>query len=208
MIPAVILAAGLSSRMGRSKALLPLESGQTFIERIVRTFMAAGVADVVIVLGHEAAALGEAIDGFKLPVRTVVNRAFATGQLSSVLAGVNAVDRPGTRAMLMTLVDVPLVSSSTVRAVVERFDATGAPVVRPVHGADHGHPVLLSRVLFPLLRQADPDAGAKPIVRRHVSPAGDVEVSDPGAFLDIDTPEEYLRVLDQIRDGRWAMSDR
>ena len=99
------------------------------------------------------------------------------------------------RALLLTLVDVPLVNASTVRAVVERYRATGAPIVRPVRGLAHGHPVLIDRSLFAQLRSADRSQGAKPIVRSHVSPAGDVEVDDAGSFLDIDTPDEYARAI-------------
>jgi CTP:molybdopterin cytidylyltransferase MocA len=64
-----------------------------------------------------------------------------------------------------------------------------------VRGPEHGHPVLIARALFDALRQADPALGAKPIVRGHVSQAGDVEVDDAGAFIDIDTPEDYERFI-------------
>jgi molybdenum cofactor cytidylyltransferase len=97
--------------------------------------------------------------------------------------------------MLLTLVDVPLVSPATIRAVIDRYKATQAPIVRPVRGDEHGHPVLIDRSLFGLLRAADPAAGAKPIVRDHVSVAGDVVTEDDGAFVDIDTPAAYERVL-------------
>ena len=93
--------------------------------------------------------------------------------------------------MLLSLVDAPLFAASTVRAVVEHFTQTGAPVVRAVRGSAHGHPVLLGRALFGALRAADPAFGAKPVVRGHASPAGDVVVNDSGAFIDIDTPDEY-----------------
>lgn len=203
MIPGVILAAGLSTRMGRSKATLPLAGPDpdTFLVRIIRTFHEAGVEDVVVVLGHQAEAAAEPVLRSGLAVRVVLNPRYESGQLSSVLAGLAAVDRPGVRAMLMTLVDVPLVAASTVRAVVERFRATGAPVVRPVHGSRHGHPVAIARSLFNAIRMADPRVGVKPIVRAHVSPAGDVDVEDEGAFLDIDTPEEYTSILNGAPSG-------
>ena len=105
--------------------------------------------------------------------------------------------------MLLTLVDVPLVSPATIRAVVERYKATNAPIVRPVRGDEHGHPVLIDRILFPSLRAAAPGIGAKPIVREHVSPAGDVTVDDEGAFFDIDTPEAYERALRNLNSGKW-----
>lgn len=196
MIPAIILAAGLSTRMGRPKPLLPLSNGDTFVTRIVRSFLDSGVDDVVVVLGHEADVVAATLIKSGVAARFVVNDAYRSGQLSSVLRGLNAVDRPGVRAMLMTLVDVPLVAPGTIRAVVDRYKATHAPIVRPVRGDEHGHPVLIDRSLFSLLRSADPGIGAKPIIRAHVTPAGDVSITDDdGAFLDIDTPETYERVV-------------
>jgi molybdenum cofactor cytidylyltransferase len=194
VIPAVVLAAGKSTRMGRPKALLPIGRDETFLTHIAGTLREAGADDVVVVLGHEADAVAAAL-GPALPARVVVNRNYERGQLSSLLAGLRAIDRPGVQAMLLALVDVPLVTPATVRAVVERHRATGAPVVRPVQGSRHGHPVLIARPLFAALYAADPEEGAKPIVRAHVSPVGDVEVADEGAFLDVDTPEEYARIV-------------
>jgi molybdenum cofactor cytidylyltransferase len=195
VIPAVILAAGLSTRMGRPKPLLPLPGGETFVTRIVRSFLEAGVDDVVVVLGHEANAVAAKLIESGVAARFVINEAYATGQLSSLLRGLNAIDRPGVKAMLLTLVDVPMVSPSTIRAVIDRYQKTHAPIVRPVRGDEHGHPVLIDRSLFSLLRGADADEGAKPIVRGHVSPAGDVPVDDDGAFFDIDTPAAYERAI-------------
>lgn len=195
MIPAVILAAGKSTRMGRLKAVMPIGEKDTFLSRIVRTFQEAGVEDVVVVIGHEARTVRESLESRGLGPRLVVNPAYETGQLSSVLAGLNAVDRPGVTAMLLSLVDVPFVSAGTVRAVLQRYRARHAPIVRPVRGELHGHPVLIARALFDELRSADPSAGAKSVVRAHVSADGDVPVDDEGAFCDIDTPEEYAEAL-------------
>jgi len=193
MLPALVLAAGRSSRMGRAKALLPLD-GDTFLSRIVRTFLAAGVDDVVVVVGHEAGAIVGAFPR-ELPVRFIENRDYDRGQFSSLLAGLSVIDRPGVRAMLVTLVDAPLVAVSTVRAVIDRYRQTHAPIVRPTSGLRHGHPLLIDRSLFDALRAADAEAGAKPIVRAHASPAGDIEIEDEGAFADVDTMEDYERLL-------------
>jgi molybdenum cofactor cytidylyltransferase len=198
MIPAVVLAAGRSSRMGRPKATLPIgpTGDDTFLSRIVRTFLDAGVEDVVVVIGHDAESIVADFSTRGLPARFVVNPNYDRGQLSSMLAGLSIVDRPGVTAALMTLVDVPLVSASTVRAVIDRYRLTHAPVVRPTSGTRHGHPLLLDRSMFDALRAADPKTGAKPIVRAHASPAGDLEIADDeGAFTDIDTAEDYRRML-------------
>ena len=194
MIPAIVLAAGRSSRMGAPKATMPIDD-DTFLVRIVRTFLDAGVDDVVIVLGHDRDPIAASFAASGLPARLVINADYARGQLSSLQAGLAVVDRPGVNAVLMTLVDVPLVRATTVRAVLDRFHRTHAPIVRPVDGERHGHPLLFARALFDALRTADPGAGAKPIVRAHASPAGDVVVDDPGAFVDVDTMEEYRRVI-------------
>jgi molybdenum cofactor cytidylyltransferase len=196
MIPAVILAAGLSTRMGgRTKALLPLAGDDTFVTKLIRTFLDAGVDDVVVVVGHEAETVVARVAASGLPARIVVNTRYREGQLSSLLAALDAVDRPGVEAMMMTLVDVPLVSVATVCAVLERYRARRPPIVRPVRGADHGHPVILDRALFDAVRAADPEHGAKPIVRAHVSAAGDVPIDDEGAFADVDTPDAYMRLV-------------
>src|SRR6185436_18053245 len=107
--------------MGRLKAVLPIGEQDTFLSRIVRTFQHAGVDDVVVVVGHEAAQVRESLESCGLRPRIVVNAAYETGQLSSVLAGLNAIDRPGVTAMLLSLVDVPFVSAATVGAVVRRY---------------------------------------------------------------------------------------
>lgn len=195
MIPALILAAGRSSRMGRAKASLPLDGDDTFLTRIVRTLLDADVDDIVVVVGHEADDIVGTFAASGLPARFVVNREYDRGQLSSLVAGLGVVDRPGVAAVLVTLVDVPLVSSATVRAVVACYRRTHAPIVRPTSGARHGHPLLIDRSLFGELRAADLSAGAKPIVRAHASAAGDIAIDDEGAFLDIDTEEDYQRAL-------------
>src|SRR5205823_14797612 len=177
--------------MGRAKATLPLDNGDTFLTRIVRTFRDAGVDDVIVVVGHDADAIASSFSESGLPARFVVNADYDRGQLSSLLAGLAAIDRPGVAAVLVTLVDVPLVSAATVRAVVERYRSARAPIVRPTSGARHGHPLLIDRSLFAALRSADPAGGAKPIVRVHATTAGDLEIADEGAFTDIDTEEDY-----------------
>lgn len=189
--PAIVLAAGRSSRMGRAKALLPAShEGETFVERLVSTLLAGGIDDVVIVAGDAAAAIGQRV-GF--PARLVVNPHADRGQLSSILVGLDVIDRPGVPAVMVAPVDQPLVSAATVRLVLEAWRRTHAPIVRPVRDGRHGHPVLFDRALFDALRRADPSAGARAVVRAHADRAADVPVDDDGAFADIDTPEDYAR---------------
>ena len=117
--------------MGRPKATLPLNADDTFLTRVVRTLLDASVDDVVVVVGHEAPAIAADFAKSGLRARFVENPAYERGQLTSLLAGLSVVDRPGVEATLVTLVDVPLVSPATVRAVVQRYRLTRAPIVRP-----------------------------------------------------------------------------
>ena len=197
-VPAVVLAGGRSSRMGRPKALLPA-GAETFVGRIVRTLRDGGVSGVVVVApaGDLAAGIAAARARLRPPPPVVANPDPARGQLSSLLVGLEAVDRPGVDAALVTLVDVPLVTAATVRALLDRYRRTRAPIVRPARpdGPGHGHPVVFGRALFAALRRRDPATGAKPVVRAHEAEAEDVVVDDPGAFTDIDTPEDYRRAF-------------
>ena len=113
------------------------------------------------------------------------------GQLSSLLTGMDIVVTPQTDAMVMTLVDVPLVRVSTVTAVIDAWRRTRAPIVRPAIGDRHGHPVLFDRVLFDELRHAPFDAGAKSVVRAHEHEIVNVPVDDEGCVRDVDTPSDY-----------------
>ena len=121
--------------------------------------------------GIDAREIAESFSASGLRARFVVNPNYDRGQLSSLVAGLAVVDRPGVVAALVTLVDVPLVSADTVRAVIDCYRRTHAPVVRPTSGTRHGHPLLIDRSLFAALRAAEPEAGAKPVVRAHASAA-------------------------------------
>ena len=205
-VPAMILTGGRSSRMGSPKALLPADARDTFVSRLVRTLREAGVDEVVIVAAVDGPidAIRTALAVTRPEPRIVLNPDPSRGQLSSLLAGLQALDRPGVDALLVTLVDVPLVGVSTVRALLETYARTRAPIVRPLRTADsaHGHPVLFDRSVFDALRGADLHAGAKPVVRARESEIENVPVDDRGAFLDIDTPSDYRRVFGQSVSAR------
>ena len=94
-----------------------------------------------------------------------------------------------------TLIDVPLVRSHTVAAVLAEWRRTRAPIVRPAHGERHGHPVVFDRAVFADLRAADLNVGAKAVFATYAARIVNVDVNDAGAFIDIDTPEEYQRVM-------------
>ena len=183
--------------MGRPKALLPIDQNETFLSRIVRVLVTAGVDEVVVVAGdvglddvHVALKATE-----KMP-RVVVNPDPTRGQLSSLLVGLETVEQVGADAVLVTLVDVPLVTVETVQTLLDTYKSARAPIVRPTRldDSEHGHPVIFDRELFTKLRQASLSEGAKPVVRSYEHVAVNVPVDDEGAFVDIDTPSDYERL--------------
>ena len=195
MIPGIVLAGGKSSRMGRPKALLPIRpTEETFFDRVTRTLLEAGLSDVIVVVGADANAIRSAVNP-RSGVRIVDNPDHEQGQLTSLLAGLRAIDTERATAMLVTLIDVPLVSAATVRTLVATQHDHSAAIVRPVSNGRHGHPVIFGRQVFAELQRADPAHGAKPIVRAHAAEMIEVPVDDEGAFIDIDTPEEYERIM-------------
>jgi molybdenum cofactor cytidylyltransferase len=194
VIAPILLAAGESRRMGRPKALLPDGSGRLFVTRLLHTLASAGLAGVTVVTGRLH---GDIVGAVSRDAPIGLTIAFARnpepdrGQLSSLLAGLDVGARPGVRAALVTLVDVPFVAVETVRAVVHAYETTRARIVRPARGRQHGHPVVFDASLFRELREANPAEGAKSVVRAHSAEIVHVDTDDEGAFVDIDTREEY-----------------
>lgn len=204
MISGIVLAAGASSRMGQAKAALPFgQTGETVLSRIVSTILAGGVPGLAVVAGAHIDAVRLAMPRHERRARVIEHAGWEQGQLSSLLAGLDAIDEPLLEAVLVTPVDVPLVTPFTVAAVISAWRRTHAPIVRPVDrstslragGQRHGHPVIFDRSVFEDLRKADPNIGAKAVFATHRERILNVEVMDAGAFEDIDTPEDYQRLI-------------
>ncbi len=197
MLAAIILAAGDSTRMGRPKALLPDADGRPFVARLVRSFLAAGVGEIVVVTGALHTAIVEAIAQDAPPVNPhcVRNPDSSRGQLSSLWVGLDALSRSDVDGALVTPVDIPLVRSTTIRAVIDAWIRTRAPILRPAVGERHGHPVLFDGAVFEALRHASLADGARAVVRANLDQVVNVEVDDEGCLVDVDTPADYEAVV-------------
>jgi CTP:molybdopterin cytidylyltransferase MocA len=199
VVPGIILSAGRSSRMGRSKPLLACRPGGAPFVVTLALSLASGGTNGVLVVGREHdEELREVVRTLIPGARFVVNRDADTGgPLSSLLAGLDAIDGPGVRGVMMAPVDVPRVDTATVAALLAAFRSAPGRIVRPVHAGHHGHPVIFPRELFHELRHADPGRGAKAVVRAHEASVVDVEVPDPAVIEDIDTPDDYDRMFER-----------
>lgn len=190
MLSAILLAAGESRRMGSPKALLHYQ-GQTFVERICTAFLTAGVDELIVVLGARAEDIARALPVHPV-LRTVVNSRYAQGQLSSLMVGMGALS-PESEAAVVSLVDHPMVSSATIKAVIDSFRTAPIPIVIASYQGKRGHPVLFSSHVYGEILAAPLDQGAKVVVRKDPGRVREIPLDDPGILADIDTPEDYRR---------------
>jgi molybdenum cofactor cytidylyltransferase len=202
MLEAIVLAAGASTRMGSPKALLRSPDNRPFVVRIVDTLLGSGLGRVTVVTGphHDAIAAACAPLGERGAVQWARNPDPGRGQLSSLLVGMDAVVDANTEALLVTLVDVPMVTGATIQRIIAVWRATRAPVVRPAVGTRHGHPVIFDRQAFAALRAASPAAGAKEVIRAFEPRIQNVTVDDEGCLMDVDTPADYEGLTAAHRD--------
>jgi molybdenum cofactor cytidylyltransferase len=197
MLPGAVLAAGRSSRMGRPKAFLPYGpvGAQTFLDRVIASMRDGGVDDILVVGRPDDEALIAAVSGSDTPARFVPNPHHELGQLTSIVAAVNAVDRPGVRGLLVIPVDMPLVRGATFAAILHASSQHPRSIVRAVCGGRHGHPVIFDRAYFDALRHAAPHTGAKAVLRDPRALVVDVEVDDDGVLRDVDDLDDYIAVF-------------
>ena len=180
--------------MGRAKALLQLPgSGRTFVAQLASTLIGGGVDAVLVVGRPDDEALRLEVGKLAPSVTYVENPRHASGQLSSVLAALDVVDQPAARGLLIVPVDMPLVRASTIATLLDAFNTSPLSIARATHRGSHGHPVIIGRAAFDMLRTADPGQGARAVVR--ALPVHDVEVDDDGVVRDIDTPADYGELL-------------
>jgi CTP:molybdopterin cytidylyltransferase MocA len=195
MVAGIILAAGRSTRMGTPKALLLASDGLTFVARLIRTLVRGGIEAPLVVGRLDDEALQAEVES--AGARLVINPdADEGGQLSSLLAGLRKADRPGVRGLLVTPVDAPMVRPATVARLIGVFSETSGAIIRARYQGRNGHPVIVSRSLFEELHHVSRDAGAKAVLRAHQDAIINVDTDDPGVVADIDTPEDYRKLVD------------
>jgi CTP:molybdopterin cytidylyltransferase MocA len=201
-IAGVLLAAGGGTRLGRPKALVEL-GGRSLLARGVGTLSDAGCRPVVVVLGADSsqAAVAAATAATSVPVRVVVNPAWADGMSTSLRAGLDALSdlptAPQPFAAVVALADQPGIDAAVLERLVAAWRDRGIPVVVAAFGGRPRNPVLLdSTVWAAVLAMSTGDAGARDWIRANLSDPRLVELvecSDIGSETDIDTAEELVR---------------
>ena len=187
-IGALILAAGDSRRMGRPKALLPLED-RTFLEVLLGRLSFAGVAPILVVLGDASEEI-QSVAKLSL-ARVVLNPEPSRGQLSSIHCGIRALAPDEVDGLFIAPVDTPRIQAATLRRMMEAL--AGHPLVVPVFHGRRGHPALFSANLFPALLGAPLDEGARAVVHA-TQDRLELPCDDPAVLEDFDAPGDLARL--------------
>jgi molybdenum cofactor cytidylyltransferase len=184
---AIILAAGRSRRMGAFKPLLPF-GATTVVESCVENLRGAGVAEIVVVLGHRAEELRARLS--HAPVRFALNEDAGSEMGASVARGVEQVSG-GMRAVLVALADHPAVTTDAIKFVIETHAREGARFVVPTWQGRGGHPVLVDLAYREELLRLNETRGLRGLLEAHAAEVSRVEVDCPYVARDMDTWEDY-----------------
>ena len=189
-ISALILAAGMSRRMGDFKPLLPLR-GKTLIENSVESVLNGGAEDAVIVTGFRAD-----------EVETVLGRSFAgrvsfvrnddyevTDMMRSVKIGTASL--PACDAFFLLPGDMPVVSHGTFEKLLSARTQSGSPLIFPALNGFRKHPPLIDSSLIPAVLRYDGENGLRGLWKEYEKDILTVPVDDAGVWIDIDTPDDY-----------------
>lgn len=188
-LPALLLAAGESSRMGFPKALLPI-GDRTALEHLIAELAAAGFDPVLTVLGHHREALEPVLGRIRAPA--VVNLDPSDGPIGSIRVGLRSLPSaiPG---ILVQLVDHPAVAADTLLELYEAIASRPGRIVVPTFDGRRGHPTWFPASTFAELLDPDLAGGAKAVLERDPARVLEVAVDDPGVRIDLDTPDDVAR---------------
>lgn len=192
-VSAIVLAAGMSKRMGTAKQLLRLGT-ETILERTLRNVRASAVSEIVLVLGHAAESVEKEVSSERIKI--VRNQDYQQGMGTSLRAGLAAIDQQADAALIV-LADQPFVEPATINQLIACHAAEKPQIVIPTFNGFRGNPVLLDRSVFAELQSLTGDVGCRAIFGNHIENIRKLAVHDVGILLDIDSREEYKKFAER-----------
>lgn len=209
MICAIVLAAGLSRRMGAQKVLLPFgppprqasgdagAGGKTVITHIVDQLLASKVDKVCVVTGHQAERIRQELSS--RPVSIVDNPEYESGMLSSVRRGLRALPKQ-CKTVLVAIGDQPSITSKLVDSMIQSFETSGKQILVPCYDGKRGHPILFSVHYRQEILMCYDDVGLRGLLHTHPEEVFELTVSSSSVLSDMDVPEDYRRELSAMQD--------
>jgi len=189
MISAIVLAAGLSQRMGVPKLGLKL-GDKSLLEHVIDNALASKVSEVILVLGPETAHLQPSLEGLSR-VKVVENQQPDQGQSTSLRLGLQCISR-WAQATLILMGDQPLVTPDIIDALINKYSQSRGPIVAPLYGGQRGSPVLFDRSLLGELMAVEGDKGGREIVEKYKDSMVAVSFESPLVGDDVDSWDDYV----------------
>jgi molybdenum cofactor cytidylyltransferase len=197
MFNAVVLAAGLSTRMGAKNKLTLNLHGQTIISSVIRNLSHSNIDQITVVVGHEHRAVTQSLSDYP-QVQIVFNSLYERGQMTSIKAGVSALSS-NTEGFLICLGDMPSITSEDYNFMIEQYksslDKTATPIVRPIHTDRVGHPVMFHSSYKLDISDAPDSSDCKLIIGKNINHYYPITVDSDNFFADIDNESEYNRLI-------------
>lgn len=186
-VAAVVLAAGMSRRMGTPKQLLRI-GGETILDRTLKNVRASNVGEIILVLGHAAEMVKKEVS--TEGVKVASNPSYEQGMGTSLRSGLAAVD-PGAAAALIVLADQPWVNSETLNRLIACYQERKPQIIIPMYKGFRGNPVLLDSSVFAEVQALNGEVGCRAIFGNHTEGIVKLAVDNPGILLDIDSRDDF-----------------
>ncbi len=193
-IPAIILAAGMSTRMGKPKMLLPFGE-KSIIETVIKQVNNSALSQTYVVLGSDNEALSNKIQG--LNTQNLLNTNYEEGMLSSVQCGLKSLPET-TEAVMVLLGDQPMISSSVMDKMITRYKHTDKEILIASHQGKRGHPILIGSRYFKEILEFTSDQSLRDILENHPYDLEEMETENSEILRDIDTEQDYQNELKQL----------
>lgn len=194
---AIIIAAGFSSRMDGFKPLLKF-GNETAVEKVVNTHLQAGTDEIILVVGHRAEEISPYFK--QSSIKLVVNENFEAGMYTSIIKGINQLSET-TAAFFIHPVDIPLVKTQSIDALMDFFKKTEKGILYPCFSGKRGHPPLIDRRYINAIINNKEDGGLKNLLGKYEAEALNLPLSDQSVLMDMDTQLDYQTLLDYARQN-------
>lgn len=200
MTYAIVLAAGMSTRMKNSNKLLLKAGDKTILELVLDQLIDSKTDKIIVVLGHQKDEVAQILPNDE-KILTVLNKDYKKGQLSSIQSGLKMIDSD-VDSFMICLGDMPMLKSEDYDYIIDQFNTFAqteqCPIVRPVYKSNIGHPVIFHQSYAQQILDNKKDKDCRAIIDINRDNFKPVEVKFLNYFFDVDIDMDYQRLLRQI----------
>ncbi len=197
-ISATIMAAGKSSRMAGENKLLLRYGQSSIIRSVCETVIASRFDPVLVITGFENEKIEEELS--ELKIQLIYNPDWEKGMATSINTGIAALPK-NIDGNLICLGDMPLVGGTILEKLKGAFNSnSGKRIIYPLYKDHQGNPVIFPRKYFDKILSSTGDRGCKKILKQYPGNAIGIQVDSQEVVLDCDTPEDYLKLNNRVKD--------